>query len=232
LAEGSTPSPPNLEDRRIAFGPLVYRFRTSAPQAGEAGSIPARAAHHHLFGRIVQSPGGGMADARVSEARARRAWEFESPLGDLISGFEVVDDFPGVTGVSSALIRSARPVRSRGLGLAGGPALGRVSYARFRWFNSPTRNGQSRPVLTTARYAKGIAARLRVWCLWVRIPPVLLDSIRLDSTRCNGQERPVVQWRRHLSHTEEMGVRLPPGRFDSIRLMAMVRRCSGGTPPR
>ena len=60
------------------------------------------------------------------------------------------------------------PVRVRGLGLVGGPALGRVSYARrmgstpmpatlcscFRWPGRQT----------------GKAARLRVWCLWVRIP--------------------------------------------------------------
>ena len=33
-------------------------------------------------GPLDDSPGGGMADARASEARAPEAWEFESPPGD------------------------------------------------------------------------------------------------------------------------------------------------------
>ena len=37
---GSTPARRN----RIRFGPFVYRYRTRAPQAREAGSIPARVA--------------------------------------------------------------------------------------------------------------------------------------------------------------------------------------------
>jgi hypothetical protein len=85
-----------------------------------------------------------------------------------------------VTGVSPTLIRSARPVRSRGLGLAGGPALGRVSYARFRWFNSPTRNGQSRPVLTTARYANGHSGQAESL---VPVGSNPTRATRFDSTR-------------------------------------------------
>jgi hypothetical protein len=61
-----------------------------------------------------------------------------------------------------------------GPGTAGGPVLGRVSYARRRRFDSPTRNCRcSRHGTLT-----GIATRSRAWCLWVRLPPVLLFSIR------------------------------------------------------
>ena len=61
-----------------------------------------------------------------------------------------------------------------GPGTAGGPVLGRVSYARRRRFDSPTRNCRcSRHGTLT-----GIAARSRAWCLWVRLPPVLLTATR------------------------------------------------------
>jgi hypothetical protein len=60
-----------------------------------------------------------------------------------------------------------------GPGTAGGPVLGRVSYARRRRFDSPTRN------CLCSRHGTltGIAARSRAWCLWVRLPPVLLARI-------------------------------------------------------
>ena len=57
----------------------------------------------------------------------------------------------------------------------------------------------------------GKAARSRAWCLWVRIPPVLLV-------------RPVVQRQRHLSYKEGRGVRFPPGRLD-----LKLKRCAGTT---
>ena len=78
-----------------------------------------------------------LVDARASEARAPEAWEFESPPGDC----SMLDaNFPGVAGARSAFMRLTRPARYRGLGLAGGPVLDRVSYARRRRFDSPTRN--------------------------------------------------------------------------------------------
>ncbi len=43
------------------------------PRSGEAGSIPARAAEHDQVAQLV--------DARRSERRALRDWEFDSPLG-------------------------------------------------------------------------------------------------------------------------------------------------------
>ena len=58
LTRGSIPSQP-------IYGPFVYRFRTPAPHAGEAGSIPARAAEEH--GQVAQ-----LEDARRSERRARK----------------------------------------------------------------------------------------------------------------------------------------------------------------
>ena len=47
--------------------------------------------------------------------------------------------FSGVAGAQSALIRPTFLARSQGLRLAGGPALGRVSYARNDGFDSHTR---------------------------------------------------------------------------------------------
>src|SRR5271165_6787378 len=58
LTRGSIPSQPT-------YGPLVYRFRMPAPHAGEAGSIPARAAEHD---HVVE-----LADTRRSERRALEA---------------------------------------------------------------------------------------------------------------------------------------------------------------
>jgi hypothetical protein len=60
-------------------------------------------------------------------------------------------------------------------------------------------------IATTLRAVPGVR------CLWVRIPPVLLEVKRV--------QRPVVQWQRHLSYKEGTGVRLPPGRFDEIGLL-------------
>jgi hypothetical protein len=48
-AEGSTPSTPIHSS-----GSLVYRFRTSAPQAEEAGSTPARAASSDRNRRVAE----------------------------------------------------------------------------------------------------------------------------------------------------------------------------------
>jgi hypothetical protein len=53
-------------------------------------------------GLLDDSPGGGMADARASEARAPEAWEFESPPGDSDCGW---------AGARPSLISSERWVR-------------------------------------------------------------------------------------------------------------------------
>jgi hypothetical protein len=70
--------------------------------------------------------------------------------------------------------KSGVPGSIPGPGTAGGPVLGRVSYARRRRFDSPTRNCRCSWHGTLT----GIATRSRAWCLWVRIPPVLLTAIR------------------------------------------------------
>src|SRR4051812_23934927 len=113
-----------------------------------------------------------LADARASDARAPEAWEFESPPGDLTLSRRA--------GVRPGLISPACPDRYRGLGLAGGPVPGRVSYARRRRVDSPARNRRcSRHGTRT-----GIAATTTLravsgaWCLWVRLPPVLLPATR------------------------------------------------------
>ena len=64
---GSTPCPTALK-----HGPFVYRHRTPAPQAGKAGSIPARATEHDQVVELV--------DARRSERRAARLGSSTLPL--------------------------------------------------------------------------------------------------------------------------------------------------------
>ena len=73
---GSTPA------RRTRYGPFVYRCRTLAPQAGKAGSIPARAAEKH--DQVAQT--GRRATLRTS---CRKAWEFDSPLGHSLQARQV-----------------------------------------------------------------------------------------------------------------------------------------------
>ncbi len=109
-----------------------------------------------------------LVDARASDARAPEAWEFDSPPGDSILQAGRCPAGPHKPGVPGSI---------PGPGTAGGPVLGRVSYARRRRFDSPTRNcsvflNRWHGTLT------GIAARSRAWCLWVRIPPVLLATNR------------------------------------------------------
>ena len=143
-------------------GSFVYRHRTSAPQAGEAGSIPARTTGLDDSTRRVAE----LVDARASDARAPEAWEFESPPGDSTLQAGRCPAGPHKPGVPGSI---------PGPGTAGGPVFGRVSYARRRRFDSPTRN------CLCSRHGTltGIAAGLRAWCLWVRIPPVLLTAIRI-----------------------------------------------------
>ena len=200
-AKGSTPSPPTVllldSMARWSIGqghqPLTLKRRVRFPHGS---LLPRRREVHEIAGWR----NGRRAGLRSSSPWA---WEFESPLGDWFSGNGKISQARQVS--RRLFIRPVRPARYRGLGLAGGPVLGRVSYARRRWFDSPTRNLQCSWHGTQT----GIAARLRVWCLWVRIPPVLLPPA---PATC--RQRPVVQRRRRLSHTEEMGVRLPPGRLD------------------
>ena len=85
------------------YGPFVYRHRMPDPRSGEAGSTPARAAEPP--DQVAQ-----LADARRSERRALRAWEFDSPLGH--SKFDA-----GAAGAQLALIRPVSTVRFRGLQL-------------------------------------------------------------------------------------------------------------------
>src|SRR4051812_10049137 len=135
-----------------------------------------------------------LADARASEARAPEAWEFESPPGDSLLSRRA--------GARPGLISPACPDRYRGLGLAGGPVPGRLSYARTRRFDSPTRNCLSSRHGTLT----GIAARSRAWCLWVRIPPVLLPRIVPSSS---GEDA-------CLTHRIAQ-VRVLPGRLPAFR---------------
>ena len=59
----SQPTWPSLLAARPKHGPFVYRHRTPAPQAGEAGSTPARATEKN--DQVVE-----LADTRRSERRA------------------------------------------------------------------------------------------------------------------------------------------------------------------
>ena len=57
----------------LKYGPFVYRFRMPAPHAGEAGSIPARAAEMTKWRNWKTRDAQNVVPVR--------AWEFKSPLG-------------------------------------------------------------------------------------------------------------------------------------------------------
>ncbi len=176
--------------------------RTSAPHAEEAGSIPARA--------TPSAAAGGGIERRVAEWQTRGPQKLV-PLGVGVQVsprrlmFRAIAKFPRRDRCPAGPHKAGSPGSIPGPGTRGW-AGARPSFIRSdavvqlpdpqssRWHGTQT----------------GRAARLRVWCLWVRIPPVLL---RNSPTPAPCRQRPVVQWRRRLSHTEEMGVRLPPGRL-------------------
>ena len=67
---------------RQQFGPFVYRFRTAAPQAAKAGSIPARVI------RMYMTKWWNWQTRDAQNVVPTRAWEFDSPLGHLKQQFE------------------------------------------------------------------------------------------------------------------------------------------------
>jgi hypothetical protein len=96
------------------------------------------------------------------------------PAGATLYVFSRLSTFPGAAGVQPALIKPACPARYRGLGHAGGPVLGRVSYARTPRFDSRARNRWHGTRI-------GIAIGSRARCLWVRLPPVSHADASLTS---------------------------------------------------
>jgi hypothetical protein len=89
-------------------GPFVYRQRTLAPQAGEAGSTPAR-----TTGRLAGWRNGRRAGLRSTCPRG---------VGVRVSPRRLMDRcgharFPGEAGARLAFMRPIRPARYRGLGL-------------------------------------------------------------------------------------------------------------------
>lgn len=65
-----------------------------------------------------------------------------------------------------------------------------TDFESVRRGSTPWRAAQQQ----TARYANGIAAKLKPWCLWVRLPPVLLAVITMKANKqftirlANGRE--------------------------------------------
>ena len=94
----------------LKLWPVRLSVRTLAPQAGKAGSIPARATEHDQVAQLV--------DARRSERRAARLGSSNLPLVTLDCRR---------AGAQLAFIRPVRPARYRGLQLAGGRRLNRAS---------------------------------------------------------------------------------------------------------
>lgn len=74
---------PPMPSESITLCPVRLSVRTPGSQPGKAGSTPARGVPLDAmdFGRVAEQ-----VDARASEARALRAWEFDSPLGHSIGG--------------------------------------------------------------------------------------------------------------------------------------------------
>jgi hypothetical protein len=115
-----------------------------------------------------------LVDTRRSERRARRAWEFESPLRHCsVRNVKIA----GVAGAQLGFISSTRPARYRDLQLgvehvAGGPVLIEVSYASIAGCDPRTR------YLKTAGYANRKSDEVEsLVILWVRLPPRSLKSV-------------------------------------------------------
>jgi hypothetical protein len=59
---------------------FLIKVRSSIGQGRQPLKLERRVRFPH--GPLFDAPGGGMVDARASEARAPEAWEFDSPPGD------------------------------------------------------------------------------------------------------------------------------------------------------
>ncbi len=189
------PSPPSCEAEGGRFDSFTTHYRSSKQVRSSIGrgrqplTLERRVRFPH--GPLLDSPGGGMVDARASEARAPEAWEFESPPGDCSVGD---GSLPGEAGARLALMRPICPARYRGLGLR----VGRCS-AEFHTLGG----GGSTPRPATLCSSMARHANRTVpgaWCLWVRTPPVRLAAIR-----------PVVQRPGRLSHTQHGAGSSPAG---------------------
>lgn len=202
-AEGSTPSPPNASPRsrsvRLSEGrqPLELERRVQLPH-----------------GPLFDAPGGG------TGRRAGLRRTCPRGVGVRISPRRL--DLLQAGRCPAGPHKSGVPGSIPGPGTAGGPVLCRVSYARRRRSDSPTRNcsvflNRWHGTLTGIAATTTLRAVPGAWCLWVRIPPVLLTAIR-----------PVVQRPGRLSYTQDGAGSSPAGTTPR----KLVCRCSGSTPPR
>ena len=78
------PSSGEAEGERFDSFATHWQFSMKVRSSIGTGHQPLKLGRRVRFphGPLDDSPGGGMADARASEARAPEAWEFESPPGD------------------------------------------------------------------------------------------------------------------------------------------------------
>jgi hypothetical protein len=173
------PSSCEAEGGRFDSFTTHWRFSMKVRSSIGSGSQPLRLKRRVRFphGPLDDSPCGGTGRCTGLRSTCPEAWELESSRGDC----SILDaNLPGVAGARSAFIRPTCPARYRGLGLAGGLVLGRASYARRRRFVSPSRNCRCswHGTLTGIAATTALRAVPGAWCLWVRLPPVLLTAFR------------------------------------------------------
>ena len=129
------PSSCEAEGGRFDSFTTHWRFSMTGPFVYRPGHQPLKLERRVRFphGPLDDSPGGGTGRRAGLRSTCPRGVGVRISPGDC----SILDaNLPGVAGARSALIRPTCPARYRGLGLAGGPVLGRVSYARRRRFDS------------------------------------------------------------------------------------------------
>ena len=140
------PSSCEAEGGRFDSFTTHWRFSTKVRSSIGTGHQPLKLERRVRFphGPLDDSPGGGTGRRAGLRSTCPRG------VGVRISPRRLIDrDFPGEAGARSGLHKADLPGSIPGPGTAGGPVLGRVSYARRRRFDSPTRNCRC----SMARYA-------------------------------------------------------------------------------
>ena len=172
-AEGSTPSPPT--------GGSLITVRSSIGTGHQPLKLERRVRFPH--GPLLDSPGGGTGRRAGLRRTCPRGVGVRISPGDSTLQAGRCPAEPHKPGVPGSI---------PGPGTAGGPVLGRVSYARRRRFDSPTRNclRSRHGTLTGIAATTTLRAVPGAWCLWVRS---LTRATGCKSSRRLAAKTPVLQ---------------------------------------
>ncbi len=173
------PSNGEAEGQRFDSFATQWQFSMKVRSSIGTGHQPLKLGRRVRFphGPLDDSPGGGTGRRAGLRSTCPRG------MGVRISPRRLIDrdrNFPRRGRCPVGLHEVDPPGSIPGPGTAGGPVLGRVSYARMRRFDSPTRNCRYswHGTLTGIATTTTLRAVPGAWCLWVQLPPVLLFAVR------------------------------------------------------